>query len=256
MFICRDLEPVRRLLLRDEPATRAVYNKVFGLAGSKAKWVRVDDPENPKAVLIRRMWGLTLWTRDRRAGSRMLGQIPARWNMNFCATPSWVVKYVIRNRELRWSNPCYGYALTDPDKLRKFSVARVGALSPDDSRLVAKYWPYYGGKGDSMYVNWRIRTGPTCAIRRKGELVAWGLTHDDGSMGFLHVLEQHRGKGYARTIGTALARKSIRHGIMPFVFIEAKNRASQRLTERLGFDKLGPYSWFSAAPRKTPVRRV
>jgi GNAT superfamily N-acetyltransferase len=255
MFICRDLEPVRRLLLKDEPATRAVYNKVFGLASSKPTWVRVDDLDNPKAVLVR-MWWLTLWAKDRKAGRKILDQIPDRWTMNFCATPTWVMKHVTRNRKLRWSNPCYGYALTDPNKLRKFSVARVGTLSPEDSRTVAKYWPYYGGKGDSMYAKQRIRTGPTCAIRRRGELVAWALTHDDGSMGFLHVLEQHRGKGYARTIGTALAQRSMRRGVMPFVFIETKNRASQRLTESLGFDKLGPYSWFSAQRKTTPVRRA
>lgn len=248
MFRPRDLEPVRRLLLRNEPATRSVYNKLFGPSDIKAKWVRVDDREDPKAVLIR-MWWLTLWTTDRRAGRRMLDEIPARWNLNFCATPSWVTRHVARSRRLNWTNPCCGYALTDPKKLGVYSSVRVGALTPDDSRVVAKYWPYHSGRGDSKYITWRIKAGPSCAIRRKGELVAWALTHDDFSMGFLHVLKEHRGRGYARTIGTALGRRLIKMGIMPFVFIETRNRASQRLTESLGFARVGSYDWFGAPAR-------
>ena len=42
-----------------------------------------------------------------------------------------------------------------------------------------------------MYIRWRIEHGPTAAIRRRGRLAAWALTHGDGSLGFLHVLDAH-----------------------------------------------------------------
>ncbi len=249
MFICRDLEPVRRLLLRAEPETRSIYNTVFGRAGAKATWVRVDDREDPKVVLCRSWW-LTMYAASRPAARRMLDALPARWNLNFSSTPSWVHDHVARTRNVRWTNPCVGYALLDPDRLVAHRGHRVGRLEPDDSRTVARYWPYHGGRGDSTYIKWRIRTGPTCAIRRRGRLVAWALTHGDGSMGFLHVLEEWRGRGMAKSVGTALARRVMERGWMPFLFIERKNRPSLKLTAQMGLEPVGRYTWFSSEPLK------
>jgi 8-oxo-dGTP diphosphatase len=129
-------------------------------------------------------------------------------------------------------------------------------LGSGDSRLVAEHWPYNDNKNDLRYINWRIKTGPTAAIRRQGRLVAWALTHGDGSMGFLHVLKPWRGQGMARTIGTALAQRLLGKGIGPFLFIEKKNRASIRLTRTMGFERVGTFAWFSARPASKPVRRT
>jgi len=255
MHLCRDLEPVRRLLLREEPATRSIYNVIFGRAGGKATWVRVDDRDDPKVVLCRAWW-LTMYAASRAAGRRCLDELPDRWRLNFSSTPSWVCEHVGRTRRVRWSTPCFGYALTDPARLDIHRVHRVGRLVPGDSRTVARYWPYHHGHGDSMYIKRRIRSGPTCAIRRDGRLVAWALTHGDGSLGFLHVLEPWRGRGMARSIGTALSRQVMRRGWMPFLFIEKKNRASQRLTEKMGLERVGSYSWFSSGPRRPRAGRA
>ena len=70
------------------------------------------------------------------------------------------------------------------------------------------------------------------------------MTHDDGSMGFLHVVEQHRHQGMARTLTTALARRLLRLGVQPFLYILTNNTASLRLTTSMGFSRAGRFSWF------------
>jgi GNAT superfamily N-acetyltransferase len=247
---CTDLEPVRRLLLRDRPATLSIYNTIFGRAGARAAWVRADDPANPRAVVCR-VRSLVFHARDRAAGRRLLDSIPRHWRPQFSATPHWACAHLARTRPISWTTPCFGYALLDPARLRGRPAHRVGRLEPGDSPLVTRLWPYHGKEGDSPYIRWRIEHGPTAAIRRDGRLVAWALTHGDGSMGFLHVLEDWRHRGFARSLGLVLSRRVFARGLEPFVFIETRNRASQRLTEGLGFERVGRFTWFGSGPVAT-----
>jgi len=54
------------------------------------------------------------------------------------------------------------------------------------------------------YIEDRIKKDISAGITIDNELVAWGFTHDDGALGFLHVLDHHREKGYGRDILLAL----------------------------------------------------
>jgi 8-oxo-dGTP diphosphatase len=136
--------------------------------------------------------------------------------------------------------PCYLYVL-ESGKLVIDRRHKIGTLKPNDAEKIVSYWPH-GRNAD--YIRWRIRTGPTCAIRRNGKLVAWAITHGDGAMGILHVLKEFRGLGMARSITTALAERSLRAGIKPFLYIVKRNKASIRLTESMGFTRHGIYCWF------------
>jgi 8-oxo-dGTP diphosphatase len=128
----------------------------------------------------------------------------------------------------------------------------VESVLSSDARFVASFWPY--GRSPE-YVRERIRALPSAAIRRNGRLVAWSLTHDDGSMGFLHVLDEWRGRGFARALTTALALRLLRLGLRPFLYIVQTNTPSIRLTESMGFTRAGSYGWFGSLPRRRPSRR-
>ena len=139
-----------------------------------------------------------------------------------------------------WYNHCYLYVLR-PGRLVIDRTHRVSLLRPEDAPLIARAWPY--GRSPDHILR-RIRSGPGYCIRRKGAPVAWGLTHDDGSMGFLHVVGQCRHQGMARTLTTALAGRLLSIGIQPFMYIVRDNTASLRLTASMGFTRAGLFSWF------------
>jgi predicted GNAT family acetyltransferase len=84
----------------------------------------------------------------------------------------------------------------------------------------------------------------TCScVRIMNKPVAWGITQDDGAIGFLHVLPEYRKSGYGRDITVDLINKVRNKGQIPFVHIEEKNEKSMRLAMSLGFTKNKMVNW-------------
>ena len=245
MPLLRDPELVRPFLTRCLPQSQTSYNIIFGGAGRRATWVRVDDPANPRAVIIRSR-RFVLFAEDGRAAARVIAEVPRNMRLGFGSTPMRFCRLIKRN----WRGPdkgrpvgldaCYLYYL-EPTNLVAVPGPRVSPLKPADARAITAHW-HYGRNPD--HIRRLIRTQPGCGIRRKGRLVAWGLLHDDGSMGFLHVIEGYRGKGLARAITFALARRVLRLGQTPFLYIVKTNTPSIRLTESMGFTRGGEFGWF------------
>jgi 8-oxo-dGTP diphosphatase len=94
------------------------------------------------------------------------------------------------------------------------------------------------------YIEDRIKTGISKGIYENNKLVAWGLTHDDGGLGALHVLESARRKCYGSSITLALI-KGVRHANkIPFCYIEKDNHKSINLVSKLGFIRHRNLHWF------------
>lgn len=245
MPLLRDPELVRPFLTRCLPQSQTAFNIIFGNGGRRAAWVRVDDPANPRAVIIRSR-RFVLFAEDGRAAARVIAEVPRNMRLGFGSTPMRFYRLIKRN----WRGPdkgkrmgldaCYLYYL-EPANLTETPGPRVSTLKPVDAKVITAHWHY--GR-DPGHVRRLIRTQPGCGIRRKGRLVAWGLLHDDGSMGFLHVMEEYRGKGLARAITAALARRVLRLEQTPFLYILKTNTPSIRLTESMGFTRAGEFGWF------------
>ncbi|MEO0085808.1 MAG: GNAT family N-acetyltransferase [candidate division WOR-3 bacterium] len=245
MPLCPNREPVLPLLHDAGVPALSVFNLVFGRAGATAASVWVDDLHRPRAVLCRSR-RLYLWSEDPRAAGRLVRSLPRTLRLNFGGTPLRLYRLIRRNwpgpdRNQRvWTNPCLMFVLRDPHRLRARGH-RVEPLRPADAPTIVSQWPY--GRSVSYVVS-RIRRMPSVGIRRRGRLVAWALTHDDGSMGFLHVVREYRGQGMARVLTVALCTRLLRLGLVPFNYIVRTNRASIALTESMGFSRVGEYCWF------------
>lgn len=245
MPLLRDPEPLLGFLDAHRPGTNALYYQLRGMTGAAAQWVRVDDCANPRAVIVRTR-RFSLFATDSRAAGRLVDELPRRFRMRFRATPTRLVR-VIRQHwhgpdagRRTWRNSCWLYFLK-PGRLVIDRGHRVLRLRPADAELITRYWPY--GRR-ARHIRERIEAGPAFGLSRRGELAAWALTHEDGSMGFLHVREEFRGLGMARTLTTAVATALLKLGIQPFMHIVKTNRASLSLTASMGFTRGGDYDWF------------
>ncbi|MBN2464449.1 GNAT family N-acetyltransferase [candidate division WOR-3 bacterium] len=248
MPICRDLDRIRLFVERYRPATNSIANLIDGKLGSSVRWIRADDPQNPRALLCRTR-RFTLFAVSDQTAIRVLAETPRNMRMAFRATPTRFYRLIRKHwrgpdagRRV-WHNHCYMYVLK-PGRLVVDRTHQVSPLRPADAAVIARSWPY-GRSPD--HVLGRILSGPGCCIRHNGALAAWALTHDDGSMGFLHVVEKYRGRGMARTLTTALAERMLLLGIQPFVYILATNKTSIRLTAGMGFSRAGRFSWFATS---------
>ena len=256
MPLLHNRETVRALLEGGGPRTASVRNLVFGTAGARARWVRVDRLDRPRAVLCRGR-RLYIWARGPAAARAALADLPARTRCAFSAAPGNLVSacrahFLSRRPTIKefWTNRCWLYELAGPPPPPVRGV-RVEELGPADARAIAELWPH-GRRVD--YVRARIRCWPTYAVRRGGRLAGWGMTHDDGSMGFLHVLDEWRGRGFARAITAVLARRLLELGVRPHLYIMQDNRASISLTESCGFRRVKDYWWFGEGRRRARPR--
>lgn len=120
-------------------------------------------------------------------------------------------------------------------------------LKEEDAEVINRFWNLSGGDSTD-YIEERIRVGPARGIRRDGELVAWCLTHyvtDRAmSLGFLHVKDGWRRKGFARSVTESMCQYAERKGIVPLVDIFQDNKPSLNLAEDLNFERIGENHWY------------
>ncbi|WP_430885920.1 GNAT family N-acetyltransferase [Fusibacter sp. JL216-2] len=101
----------------------------------------------------------------------------------------------------------------------------------------------YGDYTDVQYVKDRIKKGIGLGIKVDGKLIAWILTHDDGAMGFMNVVEAHRNKGYALKLSNETIRRLLSKDKLPFVHIEKDNTKSINLAKKAGFEYVSNIHW-------------
>ena len=93
------------------------------------------------------------------------------------------------------------------------------------------------------YTAERLSNDISAGILINNKLVAWGFTHDDGALGFLHVLEEYRGNGYGSDIlsGLIQMRREVKKPV--FGNVVPGNIASVKLLTKLGFEFDRSVSW-------------
>lgn len=159
----------------------------------------------------------------------------------FTSVEDWMLPLVTDNNETEWMLKTRRYYFPKDAELEE-PVNEVDSLGKDDIEVILEHSNYADYLSHDLLLK-RMEDGPTAAIRVDGKLVAWGLTHDDKSLGFLHVLSEYRNNGYARDIGRYLVNKKREMDEWIYLNIEPDNQKSIQLTESLGFVYDRNMSW-------------
>jgi len=103
------------------------------------------------------------------------------------------------------------------------------------------------------YVKSRLENGPSAGVFVDGELVAWDLSHFEtekvSMLGFLNVLPEYRGRGYAASVTIDCVRQVLAKDKIAACHIYEHNEASLRLCEGLGFGRVCKQIWGDAVTR-------
>ncbi len=162
---------------------------------------------------------------------------------HFAAIEDWMLPIVCCGREMSWCLRMVKFTLPASVELPVTTSGEVGGLSVADAEHIyenSNYQQYLSVE----YTRDCILGGPTVAIREGGLLVAWAMTQDDGAMGFLHVLEPYRHKGYGRRLTIALASMLREKSQLPFAYVAEDNGNSIALLTSLGFEQDRSVQWF------------
>ncbi|MFO7991170.1 MAG: GNAT family N-acetyltransferase [Thermoplasmata archaeon] len=207
--------------------------------------VLLDDPDDPKAVLIKMDHTATM-RGDKVALKELLGTLEkGEYRFHSVDHQSFqACEEVLDNIEDRPT-----WMMKRPWEENLEPEYEVVELEESDAEVIDQYWGL--GRGDSIdYIKSRIREGQSYGIRQEGELVAWCLTHyitdKVVSLGFLHVKEGHRRKGYAKAVTEAMCSWAKEKNLIPVVDIFQDNEESLSLADKLGFQRIAENHWFSA----------
>ncbi len=125
---------------------------------------------------------------------------------------------------------------------------KLTSLRPDQSEMVRSSWKY-SGPNSGLYIKHMIETLPSaCLYTEKGDVMGYALCYHYGFIGMLYVVEEYRGKGYAKVIISHLAYTLLKNeddalgsntwlGKRGYtgVLIDESNTVSIKLHERVGF---------------------
>lgn len=161
---------------------------------------------------------------------------------NFAAIEDWMLPVLRKDNEVDWDLSMHQYYLPDSIVIPT-SEFKCHPLSIADARTIYDNSEYKEAISIA-YIKDRIANGTSVGLYEKDRPVAWGMTQDDGGMGFLHVLPECRRKKYGYNITLLLIEKLRQKGKTPFVYIEKDNIKSSNLVLSLNFKLHKKVHWF------------
>ena len=162
-------------------------------------------------------------------------------NTCFASVEDWMIPIITEKQNAEWILSTMRYYLSDDVEVPE-NKKEVIPLTTDHIGFIISQSNYKQFLSPA-YVEDRISKSISAAIMKKDKLVAWGLTHDDGALGSLHVLDEYRKKGYGKEILISLIHQNRKLGKISFAQIEEKNTKATNLIEQLGFVKDRKVSW-------------
>ena len=166
----------------------------------------------------------------------------------FAIIEDWMLPQLLANKSLIWKLFCMKLYFPAEEQLPAVAFhptdnVEVVALTPEWGSYIFDHSKYKDFTSIE-YIIERIQLGVALAIFLEGKPVAWLLTHDDGAMGFLHVLPEYRGRRLAQLLIFEMIKRLRVLGELPFVHIEEDNIQSMSLAKKMGFRAERRIHWF------------
>lgn len=149
------------------------------------------------------------------------------------ALDDWMIPIVKSKFKIDWLLSARQIYLPNHIILPKNTV-KIFPLKVSDSDFIMSQ-SNYKSILSTEYLDFRISSSFSAAIYENDKLAAWGLTHDDGGIGALHVVDDYRRKGYGREIVIYLTEKIRNISRIPYAQVEEKNLSAMSLFNKLGF---------------------
>jgi len=154
---------------------------------------------------------------------------------------NWMIPLVLRYGKLDWIMTTHRYFLDDKASLKQPKNETV-PITPSHSSFIYEHSDYKDFISTG-YIDDRLKRDISAGIIRDGKPVAWGFTHDDGALGFLHVMPDFRKQGLGRDVLLELIRMRRKEKKPVFLNIVPGNTVAVSLVKGLGFKFDREASW-------------
>ena len=162
-------------------------------------------------------------------------------SLYFANVEEWMIPSLTKKHRVEWKLATHRYYLPGEVEILPMDYEWT-PLQESMVNYIFKHSPYKDFTSEA-YIKQRLHKDISAGIWVDDKLVAWGLTHDDGSLGFLNVLSGYRGQGMGELVFTSLILAKRQKQKPIFVNVEAHNKQSVKLLSKLGFIYDRPISW-------------
>lgn len=178
---------------------------------------------------------------DREGGQRLLHALTPE-DHYLVGFDDWLLKSLESIFTIEWTLRCLKLAWS-AEREPEAPAHAIRPLVLEDAAHLFEHSDYKTYT-DIPYIQDQIANGVGGGIEGSdGRLAAWALTHDDGAIGFLHVLEPFRKLGYGASLTSWMIQRVRERGDIPFVHIEPTNEKSLNLARKTGFEPCGEIWW-------------
>lgn len=159
----------------------------------------------------------------------------------YFSVEAWMIPFIQKYDTIEWQMLTDRYIL-DPDIPLNRPNSEIAPIDKSFANFMYENSDYRDFISIE-YIQDRLTKDISAGITINDKLVAWGFTHDDGALGFLHVLKDYRKKGYGLDIllGLIEKRKLVNKPI--FGNIVPENLPSIKLLNKLGLKPDRRVSW-------------
>ncbi len=245
---------MERFLQQDPVTTAVAWNRAFDMEGPRELFVEGDPPRAFLASVRPRAFGgdgaIAMHAVDPRSARELLPAWPSG-PTTVHLTEDWMLP-LVEERAETFDGGTFWLLELDAKDFRDGEQPGVEPLDPRWGDMIGKIWdPGWDLAG--AYLRAHIEAGHAYAVYRDGTPVAWTLLHFEtptvSMLGFLHVLEPYRGKGYARAVSSALVKDVLARGKIPALHVATTNVPSLELCASLGFHRVKKQVWGDAVIR-------
>ncbi len=226
---------------RDPVGNAYLIHRAFFQGGERR--ILVNNPARPRALVVVGEERRLVAGGEGAALPALLDDLPAG-KYHIAALDVDLLPALEKAMEVETETPAWLFRVEEGD-LRPTRGRGTRSVRPEHARMIAERW--LGGTEAEAYVRSRIEGGPTAGVYVDGELVAWDMTHLETDravmLGFLHVRRRHRGRGFAKTVTTAMCEEVFARGKVAGCHVFEDNEVSLRLTESMGFRRLKRQVW-------------
>ncbi len=185
-----------------------------------------------------------LWTHISSSSQTELESLLAKYHSKtkyYYSVEDWMIPLILKHGTEDWVMVTNRFILNKniSTALPKFDIIKIDKSYASFMYENSDYKEYLSIE----YIEDRLNKDISAGILINNKLVAWGFTHDDGALGFLHVLEEYRKNGYGIDILMSLIQKRKETNKPVFGNIVPNNVASTKLVTKLGFKLDRKVSW-------------
>lgn len=184
-----------------------------------------------------------IFSKDEKELSNLLNQLTDK-DIFFASVEEWMVPIISKKKKFEWTLSTMRWYLPDNVDVAE-NRYKTFPLSPEHIGFIISQSNYKQFL-TPRYIKERITKSISACIYENEKLVAWGLTHDDGALGSLNVLDEYRGKKYGTEIVLSLIHQCRALGKIPFAQIEETNYKAIKLVTRLGFVQDRRVTWIKS----------